>query len=251
MDTIGWENIKNKVVVEIGPGDAIPLAALFLGAGARQYIAFDRFLGDVMGERALDLYNTIAQIAPDSIKAGWDQLGVNCCNFKQLLNSKKVVLFPIAIEEASSAIPADFVISFNALEHLIDLRQSLKHMAAMLNETGLMIHRVDYSAHDLWRGYPNPLAFLTISPSLWNLMGSNRGYPNRIRHSEVLRCLADSGLKTVDRITRRASKQEVHEIRPHLPQNLRCYRDDELAILIAEFASSQASVPSLGQTFPF
>ena len=33
--------------VEIGPGDSIALGALLLKAGARRYIAYDRFRGDV------------------------------------------------------------------------------------------------------------------------------------------------------------------------------------------------------------
>src|SRR3979490_1992298 len=45
IDTIGFDNIHGKVVAEIGPGDAIPLAPLFLAAGAKRYLAVDRFLG--------------------------------------------------------------------------------------------------------------------------------------------------------------------------------------------------------------
>jgi SAM-dependent methyltransferase len=249
MDTIGWERIKNKTVVEIGPGDAIPLAALFIGAGAKQYIAFDRFPGDVMGERALALYKAVEDSAPDSVKATWEALGIVRGSFKRFINSELVLLSPVAIEEAKNLVAADFIVSFNVLEHLRDLPQSLRHMVAMLNKDGLMIHRVDYSAHDIWRNYPNPLTFLTIPASLWQLMGSNRGYPNRIRHPEVLRHLADLGLNTTDRITRRTTKLQVDEIRPRLPDTLRCFSDDELAILSAEFASSAYSVPSLGQSF--
>ncbi len=47
--TIGPDELRGKTVLEIGPGDAIPLAPLFLGAGAARYVALDRFLGEVVG----------------------------------------------------------------------------------------------------------------------------------------------------------------------------------------------------------
>lgn len=68
MDTINPEHIKGKTVAEIGPGDAIPHGLLFLGAGAKQYVAIDRFLGNVAGRRSRQIYSCLAETAPDYIK---------------------------------------------------------------------------------------------------------------------------------------------------------------------------------------
>src|ERR1700733_14710579 len=71
---IGLENIRGKVVAEVGPGDAVPLAQLFLAAGARRYVAVDRFLGDVHGAQALELYSAVVQITSDRLTEGLNRL---------------------------------------------------------------------------------------------------------------------------------------------------------------------------------
>src|SRR6202158_1677712 len=54
MGTLG--SVGGKTVAEIGPRDTIALRALLLKAGARRYIAYDRFRGDVFGPAARALY---------------------------------------------------------------------------------------------------------------------------------------------------------------------------------------------------
>src|SRR3974390_360486 len=64
---IGKERLRNAHIVEIGPGDVIPLAPLFIGSGARKYTAIDRFLGAVTSQEAVDLYNQVLQHATPDI----------------------------------------------------------------------------------------------------------------------------------------------------------------------------------------
>ena len=168
-------------VVEIGPGDTVALAPLFLANGASQYIAYDRFLGDVFGHHQQSLYR---------------DLGLNISLFQN-----RIALRRISIEESRDRDVADILISYNVIEHLTDPHLALRNMARMLKPNGVMIHRVDYGPHDCWTLYEDERTFMSFPDWLWRMMGSNRGYPNRERHSSILRTLQGVGLEVSSSIT--------------------------------------------------
>jgi hypothetical protein len=254
IDTIGWENIQGKIIAEIGPGDAIPLAPLFLGAGAKRYVAVDRFLGDVRGPQALALYDSVVKIAPRRAVDGLTALNRSngYRSIADLIDSATHVLLstaPIEDPPDGLGIQADYLLSFNVCEHLSDLSRALHGMCLLLAPTGTMIHRVDYGPHDIWQSYDNPLTFLTIPRSLWQLMSTNRGCPNRVRHAQLLSMLRSLGLKPLDRIGRRAAAADIDEAKPYLSPEFRAMSEDELAVLDAEVVCSFGNVPLLGHKF--
>jgi SAM-dependent methyltransferase len=226
--TIG--SIAGKTIVEVGPGDTLALGALFLKYGAARYIAFDRFMGDVLGNEAEDLYREL-----------------NC-----RLDPSKISIRRASIESVDpmEEEPADCVVSFNVLEHLKDPHIALKHMAQMLKPDGVMVHRVDYSPHDVWSSYKNPLSFLTIPEPLWALMGSHRGYPNRVRHCELLGTLKQLGLNYEDRITKLSSPSELSGVRGRLVPRFKNMPDEHLLPLIAEISAGK-NAPPLGASYHY
>jgi hypothetical protein len=239
VDTIGFDNIQGKVIAEIGPGDAIPLAPLFLAAGARRYVAVDRFLGEIHGPQALELYKAVLEIAPSRLMEGLNRLYEleGCDSVAQLIRMQdRVLLCRTAIERAAKSpeVQADYVVSFNVCEHLSNLPQALHGMRTMLSPAGLMVHRIDYGPHDVWQTYRNPLAFLTVPRLLWRLSTSNRGCPNRVRHSELMAMLRTLGLNSMDRIGRRASSVDISEARPYFASEFRSMDDSDIAVLDAE-----------------
>jgi SAM-dependent methyltransferase len=229
MDAIGTNGIRGKTVLEIGPGDAVPLAPLFLRAGARRYVALDRFLGDVTNERALDLCHVALAGAPPEI-------GDRATLRRLLQTPSRVTLIKAAIEDEAplNARGADFIISFNVCEHLGDLRKALRNMTALLAPGGRMIHRVDYGPHDVWEGYDNPLAFLTVPQPLWRMMSGSRGCPNRTRHAQLVSMARALGLQVVDRVGTCAPESSVAQVRPYLSKEFRDLRDAELGVLDAQ-----------------
>jgi SAM-dependent methyltransferase len=179
--------LTNKTVVEIGPGDAIGLAPLFISGGAARYIALDRFLGDVWGARAHALYDQIAALR-GPFEPTWQT---------------KVELLRVSIEQADQALPAaDLIVSFDVIEHLADVPLAVRHMGRMLKPNGRMVHRIDYGPHGVWLSAQDPLSFLRVPRWLWLAIGSNRGYPNRLRHPQLVQLLRQQGLHVCERITR-------------------------------------------------
>jgi SAM-dependent methyltransferase len=179
-------SLAGKTVLEIGPGDAIGLAPLFISAGAARYIALDRFLGDIWGPHARSLYDQLERTR-GGFTPRWRQ---------------QVGLVRSSIETTSQTCPtADLIVSFDVVEHLADLPRAVRNMAAMLKPGGRMIHRVDYGPHGIWLSARDPLSFLRVPDWLWRAIGSNRGYPNRVRHSQFVQLLRLQKLQVSERIT--------------------------------------------------
>ena len=222
---IGESNIKDKVIIEIGPGDAIPLAFLFLADGAKKYIAVDRFIGNIGNNYARNVYLRLIK----------QKTEINDKDFidSMLKNNSSISIFPYSIESFSSTMPipkGDIIISNNVVEHLSDLNSAFQNMRGFLSEDGLMIHKVDYGPHGLDRHYENPLTFLTIQERLWTLMGSNRGYPNRQRNSQVLTALENAGFESTWEPTSYFSKEKIKQIRPYLDEAFREMNEEDLEI---------------------
>jgi SAM-dependent methyltransferase len=180
--------IAGKVVVEIGPGDALGLAPLFIAAGAARYIGVDRFLGDVWGSGANALYDELERLR-GPFPSGWRQ---------------QITLVRHSIEKSVPGMPqADIIMSFDVIEHLLDLPQAVRNMSTLLKPDGCMIHRIDYGPHGVWLSTEDPLSFLSVPDWLWTAIGSNRGYPNRVRHRQFVQLLEAQGLRVAERVTRR------------------------------------------------
>jgi Methyltransferase domain len=247
IDAIGLDNIRGKVVAEIGPGDAVPLAPLFLAAGAKRYMAVDRFLGEVYGPEALELYRAVVDLLPDRLMGGLNRLyeSVGTESVEELIKMPdRVQLYQTPIERPDDSLQAqaDYIVSFNVCEHLSNLPQAFHGMRALLAPSGLMIHRIDYGPHDLWlNSYSNPLAFLTVPRLLWRAITSNRGCPNRIRHVELMAIARTLGFDCEDRIGRRASNAEINEARPHFSQEFRSMSDADIAVLDADVLCSRGA----------
>lgn len=163
----------------------------------------------------------------------------------------RIRLIHSAIEEIDpgNTPMVDFIVSFNVIEHLLNPQVALNNMTRILRSDGMMVHRVDFGPHDLWRTNANPLAFLAPSSALWSLMGSRRGNPNRVRHAQLLMMLEGCGLLTTDRVTRRCSTEDVMAIRPALACDFSKLSDDDLQVLDAEIASVRTHRPVLGRSF--
>src|SRR5262245_17807367 len=85
-------DVSGKTIVEVGPGDAAALGALFLKHGASRYVVYDRFPGDLFGEHSNALYAAL-----------------ECAGFEKQITVRG------AIEDATLSPEADIVISFDAL----------------------------------------------------------------------------------------------------------------------------------------
>jgi SAM-dependent methyltransferase len=231
MGTLG--SVQGKSIVEIGPGDTAALGALFLQAGAVSYTAFDRFDGRVSESYARSLYR---------------ELGCQFPDLEQRIVTRRT---PIEDVDPSREQQVDIIISFNTIEHLIDPHVAVGKMAGMLKPAGVMVHRVDYGPHDLWASSGNSMTFLALPERLWALMGSNRGYPNRERHAELMRTASDLGFNVIARVTGHFKTKELDELRASLQPRFGTLSDQDMLVRDAEFTCARGSSLPLGPAFPY
>jgi SAM-dependent methyltransferase len=236
LDAIGGTSaIEGRDVLEIGPGDAVPFGVIALGAGARRYLALDRFIGNVSGERSTAIYEQLLSTMTPAARERVPALG----SFPY--GTEKASVIPEAIEQTSMKRVADVILSYNVLEHVFDMPAALRSMAALLRPGGIMVHRVDYSAHGPWQRYSNGLTFLTVPESIWKLMGTARGTPNRLRHGEVIAMMRQAGFDVKDHPLEHFRASDLEAIRPLLPDDRANRVDDVAAAIIVAQASVTGS----------
>lgn len=188
------KTVEGVDIAEFGPGDNLVSGLAMLAAGARSYVALDRFVADYSGAQAKQWYRGVEErwptFFPDLSWPDW----LRADSFPEAY-SDRVEAIATSIEEADLERRFDIVCSYQVGEHVTDVSRFASLTGSLLAPDGLAIHRVDFGPHDCWTRYDDPLTFLRFSPRLWSAMGSNRGYPNRIRHHEFLRAFAEAGLE--------------------------------------------------------
>jgi SAM-dependent methyltransferase len=218
--------VHGKVLLEYGPGDLPGVAALMCAHGAAKVWCVDRFQLLQLSPKNLramrDLIDAQAGVARDRLAAclrgGAVQQGFDPRRIEYLVR-------PSGLSGLHNAV--DLVYSRAVLEHVDDLEATFADMVAAMRPGALAIHLVDLRSHGLHR--LNPLDFLAWSPTLWNLMYSAKGVPNRWR--------VDRYRAIVERLpvevlafepTRLAAAEDVASVRPKLASPFRTVSDDDL-----------------------
>jgi len=182
-------------VVELGAGDSLAIAILWIGFGAKKVSGIDAF-GDprnLRHEKAV--VESLLTLLPaeecrrirDVVDLGRDTLVVD--------SSRVTYLEHTPCERILEKIPdgsVDVVYSLALLEHVRDLDRTLRAVYATLGPLGEMIHRVDLRNHGVLAEFGDQ-AFLRPSPLVWRLMGGDKGLHNRKRLGFYKEVLEDCG----------------------------------------------------------
>lgn len=167
--------LKGMRVLEVGPGRSLGVSLLFVLGGAKQVYAVDRFncLSSSDDSRCLK------RLEPE---------------YERYLKRVEYIILPIEHLAKRGIDEVDLIVSNAVLEHVSDLEQTIKTFHSLLSPNGMMIHKIDFRAHNrfLKRG---PLYFLTYSSALWKMMGNNIGAPNRMRPPDYKNILQRSGFE--------------------------------------------------------
>jgi hypothetical protein len=244
LEAVGPDRFSGGLVAEVGPGDAIPNGLLALAMGARRYIAIDRFLGDITGPIARGLYRDVLAYAPPCMLEGLRSRGLDPEDFPWDQGDGRPPVLELRSEglewlSTHRAPRVDLLFSIATLEHLLDVPSALCAMGDLVVPGGTVYHEVDYGPHADWGSYANPLSFLAVPDRLWRLSGSNRGMPNRFRHSELMHSLALSGFRCEATIGRRCTPDQVEALRPKLLPRFRHLPSVDLQVLSATIVGTR------------
>lgn len=222
--------LRDKRVLEYGPGDVPGVAMLMVAYGARQVVCVDRFPLLQLSEKNVHVLEDLLEGLDPVKRARARQCFVDSSRVDSGFDAKHID-YRINSRGLSGLMGnVDLVYSRAVLEHVNDLRATVEDMTAAMRVGASAIHQVDLKSHGLHRH--NRLDFLTWSSFLWHLMFSNKGVPNRLRVDQYRANVAHSGLELVLlEPTTLADDGEVVEIRPHLAKQFREISDQDLRCL--------------------
>ena len=180
-------SMRGKSILEIGPGDHLATGLAMIALGAKSYSVLDRFPGDYKSEDALSWYRLLR----DNWKYGEWPSDLDVENW---LSSENLTIYSASAEDFSPPCEFDIVCSYAVGEHVSDVKSFAKLNKNCISKTGVGLHIIDFGGHQ-WDRFGDPFLFMKFPDFIWNLMGSARGEPNRVRFAPYLRYLKDAGLQ--------------------------------------------------------
>jgi hypothetical protein len=180
-------DIKGKTILEVGPGDHFATGLAMIALVAKSYSVLDRFPGDYKGEVAMNWY----RLLQDNWKySNWPKnLDVN-----NWFSSENITIYNKSVEDFHTNHKFDIVCSYAVGEHITDIKSFVNLNKKCIIKKGVGLHCIDFGGHQ-WDSYGDPFLFMKFPDFVWNLMGSARGEPNRVRLAPYLRYFEEAGLK--------------------------------------------------------
>lgn len=183
--------LKEKVILELGPGGSIGFGILALRKGAKKYYAIDNGDHAQIHQKLFSAYKKL--LKNDCLIDLIFNIDNNSITYK-----KEKVEF-INIDQSSKYAlldeSIDCIYSCAVLEHVHDLDLCFSEMSRVLRPGGIMNHQVDLRDHIFSQ---NSLWFLTISNAWFNKLFKNTGeYTNRKRLSDYTNLAKKYKLKII------------------------------------------------------
>jgi len=217
--------LRDKVLLEYGPGDLPGVALLMYAYGAEKVYCVDRFPLVALSEKNQRALAAMLAALPADARAR------AMAAFRGSALDSNAVEYLVRADGLSGIdATIDLVFSRAVLEHVNDLDATFRDMANALRPGGRALHQVDLKSHGLHKA--NRLDFLTWRDSVWDLMYSGKGFPNRHRVDRYRQAAASAGLATTAlRPTELARQHEIDDVRPRLAPRFRALPDEDLAWL--------------------
>ena len=222
----GNRTVKEKTVLELGPGADLGPALFLLDHGAKQYITVDA--NRLIDETPYGLYSELLASLDDgkNIKSELDKtLAGNDERIQYLVDPK----FDLSNLEKDSV---DLVVSQAAFEHFSDIKQTVSDLTPIVKQGGVLIAEVDLMTHTGVVRSRDPLNIFRYSNFFYRLMNFS-GIPNRVRPNEYKTIFEQHGWKDVEIIPLQELPREyVETIHTQLA---RPFRNDETDMHVLTF----------------
>lgn len=188
--------LKDKQIVELGPGNSIALALNCLCNGAQKYQMVDKYPRIFKNDKQTE--SILKQITYFEKKYG--------CNLNDFVNKttlefnqEKLTYVKNSVEDLKtiSSDSIDLILSISVFEHVKDVETSFQEMNRILKTDGVMYHKIDLRDH---YNFNKPFKFLKYSDFLWNNFLTKEGfsYTNRLRVNDFKNILAKHGFEIIE-----------------------------------------------------
>lgn len=197
-------SVKDKIVLELGPGQTPDLLFAALLYGAKKVIALDinKYLKSDLYD--LNLYKETREWIRDAVNRGELPLAETFNGERYATELPQIPLsdlyfsvydgrrFPLEDESV------DIIWTKSVLEHVREPTVMIREMKRVLKPGGIMLHIIDLRDHTTLENGKDWLRFLRYSDMLWNLMTGNRStWANRLRAFQWKNLFEETGFKLI------------------------------------------------------
>ena len=197
---LSGDALKDKRILELGPGDNLGVALKFLAAGAASVICLDRFYSKRNSAHEHEIYKALSETLSAEEKVRFDE-AVRLVDSVEFNPETLQTIYGATLETFAANVAGDekfdLILSCAVLEEIYDLDPTFAAMDALLAHGGRLIHIIDLSDYGMFRNQGmHPLTFLTISEAVYKRMASDSGLPNRKRLGYYLEKMRQLGYQS-------------------------------------------------------
>ena len=187
--------LKDKIVLELGPGQDLGIGLILLAMGVKVYIALDVF--NLAKSTPLEFYKVLV----DRLNNKYPDCNINFikeqkdkCYKGENDKIKYIVDKNFDISKIEDKV--DIVFSQATFEHFENVEKTFKELSNIIKEDGVLVTEIDLKTHTRWIRDRDPLNIYRYSEFFYNMF-KFKGSPNRIRIFEYSELLAKNGFSNV------------------------------------------------------
>lgn len=190
-------SLKNKTILELGPGADLGVGIIILMLGAKKYNSIDvnnlvKSVPDIFYKK---LFHHIKKIPVREKGVSYlkHQLELTAQSKNNKLNyvyNKNFDLSKFKTEDI------DLIFSQAAFEHFDDVNKTINSLGKIVKSGGILIAEIDLKTHTRWIRDEDPLNIYRYNNFIYNLF-KFKGSPNRLRPYEYKNILEQNGWKNI------------------------------------------------------
>jgi hypothetical protein len=193
------DRLRGARVLEIGPGETLGVAIRFIGAGADQVTANDKFVPLQRGAFHQRLYRALLDELPPTEQANAADAVLLKAGVQ--INERRLsYIYGQGIEDVGRTVAPgsfDIIVSNAVLEEIYDADLMFDTLDRLLKPGGRQVHVIDLGDYGMLSKHGfHPLEFLTIPDAVYRYMVESTGQPNRRPLSYYRDKLASQGYTT-------------------------------------------------------
>jgi len=185
---IGSNEIKNKNILELGPGPDLGTGLILLASGAKKYNLLD--LNNLAFSSPVQFYQELFKRLPaNKIEFLEAQLALTMAKKNDCLNylvDKKFSFSALAKEKI------DLIFSQAAFEHFSEVGKTIEELSEVAESGAILVAEIDLRTHTEFLVKRDPLNIYRYRDSIYNIFKFS-GIPNRLRLNDYQEILEKNG----------------------------------------------------------
>lgn len=221
--------LRDKVVLELGPGPDLGVGLILLVLGVKKYIALDayelaKYTPSKYYEKLFDrLKEKYLNCNLDYLKEQLDK------SYKGEGRISYVVDRDFRVKKIKDKI--DVVFSNAAFEHFEDVGKTIREIGDIAKKGCILVSRIDLTTHTRLIRNRDPLNIYRYSDLFWNAF-KFKGSHNRIRTTQYKPLLEANNWFDIEiKPVRVLEKEYVEKVKPSLNKKYKDFDDSEMQIL--------------------